>query len=88
MLATFLAAYGIAQYGLQAFFVVFSMKTAVLIGMIFLLNQTQQKEFYYYYNQGWSKTKLWTMVIVFDLLSFFVFVYAANKIYDASIYFR
>jgi len=57
-------------YGLQTFITLFWFKVILTAFMMFLTNYFKQKEYFYYYNLGWSKKALWFWVLLFDFALF------------------
>lgn len=59
--------------------VIFIFKIATLIIVYLWINDRKQKEYFFYYNQGISKMKLWTYSLCIDIFLFCMMIYVTIR---------
>ena len=62
------------EYGFSIFAALFWLKIATLAVTYYFTNYYKRQEYYYYYNLGISKRKLWTLLVIIDLLVFVLLI--------------
>jgi hypothetical protein len=65
-------------YGFSIFIGIFWFKTISLALTFYFVNEYKAKQYFYYYNFGISRLKLWGVCIFFDLMLLTCFLIIAN----------
>ena len=62
------------KYGMGSFTALFRFKIATLLLTCFFVNSHKKKEYWYYFNLGFSKTFLWAVSFAADMALFLLII--------------
>jgi hypothetical protein len=73
-------AYLFYHYGVEAIGALFWLKIMADMAIMFFINKYKNKEFYYYYNLGLSRTMLWAISLTADFILFSILILLSSLV--------
>lgn len=68
------------HFGFESFFSIFWAKVITLTITVLLVDSLKKKEYFYYQNAGFSKSILWSIILVFDIALFLSAIVITHKL--------